>query len=258
MKKPLPILNQPSIVATLPICKKDITFRPFVVREQQSLLLAQESGDPKTIYETIKSAISTCTNGTLDVSKLALADLAYFFLQMHISSVGNTIDLTLKCDDCETKVEYPLDLNDVKVSEVKSNKIMLTPTVGIVFRYPTYEDTVVFAEFASEPVKGVYHIVESIFDEDMVYTKSDYSSDEFAEWLSGMSDKQLEKLFEFVDSVPDLFYMMDWTCPKCKKKHSKRLEGLQTFFRLSYEYGNSGRLLSNKHNSDDGVQSESE
>jgi len=61
-----------------------VNFRPFVIREMKSLLLAQESKDDKTIYASIKSVIKSCTNGEVDLEALPITDLAWLFLQMKI------------------------------------------------------------------------------------------------------------------------------------------------------------------------------
>src|SRR5437879_3509784 len=84
----LPIVNAPTLICDLPLSKKKIKYRPFVVREQKVLLLAQESGEDEVIYATIRDVIKACTNGEVDLETLPITDLSWLFLQMKISSSG--------------------------------------------------------------------------------------------------------------------------------------------------------------------------
>jgi hypothetical protein len=57
-KKSLPIVSAPTLTLELPVSKVKAKYRPFVIKEQKALLLAQESNDVETITETIKSVDS--------------------------------------------------------------------------------------------------------------------------------------------------------------------------------------------------------
>lgn len=236
-KKQLPTLNTPSLVATLPISQQKIKFRPFVVGEQQALVLAQESGDEDAIFETISDVLEQCTGGTIDIKKMALADMSYLFLQLHIASVGQEIQVTTECanQECKHEILINLNLSNVFTTEVKESKIFLTPDIGIIFKFPTYEDTIELSKYNDDPIVGIYYLVDTIFDADGVYDKSDYSVDEFKKWFLQMNDSQLESVYKFVDEIPELVLDIKYSCPKCRHEHSKRLEGLHTFFRVSAE-----------------------
>lgn len=234
----LPKINQPTLVTGLPISKQKVKYRPFVVREQQSLLLAQQSEEPESIYSTIEDVLESCTAGTVDLESVPLCDLSYLFLQIHIASVGQEITVTTPCDnkECNNKIQIQLNLENVEISEATSNIVKIENDIAIKFRYPTYKDTLILSQSSEDPVVGIYHLVDSIFDELGIYTKDDYTLEEFKVWFGDMNDKQLSAIYEFVDGLPELVYDLKYTCPKCKNEHSKRLEGLDTFFRLSYEY----------------------
>ena len=49
----LPKLEVPSYELELPISKKTIKFRPFLVKEQKILLMAMESADSKGIQDAV-------------------------------------------------------------------------------------------------------------------------------------------------------------------------------------------------------------
>ena len=56
---PLPKISQPIFQLTLPSTGKVIHYRPFTVREEKLLLMAQESGERKDIVNVYKQLIKT-------------------------------------------------------------------------------------------------------------------------------------------------------------------------------------------------------
>ena len=234
-KRPLPSVSTPTLIITLPLSKKTIKYRPFTIKEQKSLLLAQESSDKSTISETIYSVINSCTDGTLDIKTIPVPDIGFFFLQLRIASVGSDVRFSLKCKNCDTKLLIGLNLSDVKIKTDDYNPVVrLTNDVGITFRLPTLEDAVDENDnTVNKTVQMLYAVMENIFDEEQVYTKADYSLQEFSDWLDSLNDHQLKKIQKFVESIPELSHTLHITCHSCGEKQSRTLEGLHNFFRLS-------------------------
>lgn len=232
-KKALPNISAPTLSCVLPISKIKIKYRPFVVREQKALLLAQQSGDMSVIYDTIKSVILSCSNNDVEFDKIPVADLSYFFLQMRIASVGPEIDFQLTCENCGEAIRSQLMLDQVTVdvSEMKNN-VKITEEVGIIFRLPTFEDSFNFEESVYGGINMLYTLIDTIYDADQVYTKDDYTEEEFKDWLENLNDKQVALIDEFVQNIPELSHSLDFTCTKCGTKHSRTLVGLQSFFRF--------------------------
>ena len=54
---PLPIVATPTYELTLPSNKKQIKYRPFLVKEEKILILAMESGDSKDINNAVKTVL---------------------------------------------------------------------------------------------------------------------------------------------------------------------------------------------------------
>ena len=233
-KKGLPSISHPMLSIELPLSKAKVQFRPFTVREQQVLVLAQQSEDIDSIYASISNVLSSCTNNTIDLESTSLCDLSYLFLQMYIASNGSDITLKTVCsnEECKHDILMRFDLTEVGISTPVDRKIQLTTDVGMILRYPTYKDTLELAKVKNDPEAAIFLLVESIYDSDSVYEKSDYTLDEFREWFVSMSADQLQKVYNFVDKIPDISYNLKYHCPKCKKQYSKPLEDLQTFFRL--------------------------
>ena len=53
----LPKINTPEYRLTIPSTDEEIRYRPFLVKEEKLLLIAQETGNDKATYDAISSII---------------------------------------------------------------------------------------------------------------------------------------------------------------------------------------------------------
>ena len=53
----LPRINVPVYTLVVPSTDEEIKFRPFLVKEEKLLLMAQETGDEQALYNAIKNLI---------------------------------------------------------------------------------------------------------------------------------------------------------------------------------------------------------
>ena len=101
----------PEYITKQPSTGNKITFRPFTVKEEKSLLLALQENDVNIVVNAIKSVVRVCTDNKLDVEKIPYYDMEYIFLQIRAKSIGETIDLIGSCDCSETaKTEFDVDI----------------------------------------------------------------------------------------------------------------------------------------------------
>lgn len=236
MKKSLPNVSAPTLVVELPVSKQKVKYRPFVIREQKALLLAQEAKEPDAVLETIKSVVESCTSGTLDFDKTPTVDVAYFFLQLRIASVGSNVRFGINCVSCQEENIINMSLDDVRVDSSKLiTEVKVTDTVGIKFRLPTINDALILdSESSNKTIRLLYSLIEYIYDEDSVYSKADYTEEEFRDWLENLNDSQMAKFNDFVTSIPELSHTLTFDCNKCGHTQSRTLEGLHNFFRFGF------------------------
>ena len=57
----LPKINTPEYTLVIPSTDEEIKYRPFLVKEEKILLVAQETGTDKATYEAIRTIINSCT-----------------------------------------------------------------------------------------------------------------------------------------------------------------------------------------------------
>ena len=94
----LPKLNTPTYELVLPSTEETIKYRPFLVKEQKLLLLAQESKNKKEMLDAISQIIENCTFGTINGKESYVFDVEYVFLQIRRKSIGDKITLNVLCE----------------------------------------------------------------------------------------------------------------------------------------------------------------
>ena len=164
----LPVINAPTYELAIPSTKEKIKYRPFLVKEEKILLLAMEDGDEKTISLALKQIIENCTDGKVDVEKLALFDLEFIFLRIRAKSVGENVKVNLLCeDDGETYVPVEIPLEEIKVTHTKGHKktVKLTKEIAVTMRYPQLSMMAMQAQGDTPDVEKVFDILRGVYRE---------------------------------------------------------------------------------------------
>jgi hypothetical protein len=236
----LPKNSMPSFNMVIPSTNKQVRFRPFVVKEEKALLIAQQSEDTTIMIDTLKGVLSNVLLDDIDVDKLAIFDLEYMFLQIRGKSVGETVDLLFQCDEDhgeqneKAKAKVIINLGDLKVvkPEGHTNKIPLFNNVGVIMKYPTLDatDFLKDADNIEEVFNLVAELIDVIYDGEEVYHAKETRKEELLEFLNNLTSEQFAKIQHFFETMPKLSTKIEYKCPVCGKEHHKVLEGLQNFF----------------------------
>ena len=231
----LPKLNTPQYELELPSTGGKIKFRPFLVKEQKVLMMAQESKNPVEVQDAISKIIYSCTDGLIDAKSSPLFDIEYVFLQLRAKSVGETAELRVKCpDDEETYANVKVKLDDVSVHMTAdhTNVINITDSIKIYMKYPVLNDMKNLGDQTKE-IENVFGLLKTciheIHDGDTIYNKIDMSDQELEEFIDSLNTSQFESLMEFFKTMPKLRHAIAVTNPKTKKKGEVMLEGLDSF-----------------------------
>ena len=231
----LPKLDTPVYTLQLPSTGEDIKYRPFLVKEQKALMIAQESEDEKVIESTFAQIIKDCVANKVDPYKMPMFDIEYIFLKIRSKSVGEVADLVVTCpDDGETKVNVSIPLEEVNVQMKKdhTNVVSLTNDINVVMRYPCLGDMKGFNALGE--AKSMFAIIKrcihEVHDGEKVHRRVDMSEKDLEDFIDSMSAKNFESVGEFFASMPKLSYDLEVVNPKTKVKSVIPIEGLQSFF----------------------------
>jgi hypothetical protein len=231
----LPKLNTITYELELPSTGEKLKYRPFLVKEQKTLMIAQESGDEKVIEDAFAQIVSDCVIEDIDPYQMPMYDIEFLFLRIRGKSVGEKVKLNLLCpDDEETRIDVEIDLESVgiQIREGHTNVIELTKDISLVMRYPCLRDmsTIDNLTNAESIFNMIKRCVDEIHEGDTVYARVDMSERELDDFIDSMSQDNLENLTEFFESMPKLVHVVEAKNPKTKKKVEIPIEGLQSFF----------------------------
>ena len=235
----LPKNSTPIYNLIIPSTGKTVKYRPFLVKEEKALLLAQQSEDSTVMLDTLQDIIGTCIVDKIDTSTLAIFDLEYIFTQLRAKSVGEEVELMFKCGHCEdekAKVKIKFDLTEIKVDKDPNhtNKITLFDNVGVVLKYPTIDSVKKLDTSTLDNIDDIFEIIVScidyIFDDDQIYYAKETPKEELMEFLNDLNSTQFAKVQNFFDTMPKIKIDIDFTCPVCDKSNHTTLSGLTDFF----------------------------
>ena len=231
----LPKLNTLTYELELPSSGEKLRYRPFLVKEQKALMIAQESEDDKLIENTFAQIINDCVFDDVDPYTMPMFDVEYVFLRIRGKSVGEKVKLNLLCpDDEKTRVDVEIDLEDVNVqmSEDHTNIVDITKEIKLIMRYPCLKDMAGFDDTGqvSSMFDMIKRCIHEVHDGETVHNKVDISEKELDEFIDSMSTDNFEKVSNFFETMPKLQHVIQVKNPKTKKKNEILIEGLQSFF----------------------------
>jgi hypothetical protein len=231
----LPKLASAKYELTLPSTGEKVEYRPFLVREEKILLLAQQSGDQKDILRAVEEIVSACTFEKLNSKKLPFFDLEYVFLQLRSKSIGEKTQISVICpDDKTTRVSVEVDLATIECTKElgHDSNIKLTDTIGIIMDYPRVTSMISMdglgdTEAAFSVIKSC---IKQIYDADNFYDAVDMDKTELDEFVGSMTHQQFEKVQEFFATMPKVKKLLKVKNPNTGVESEVLLEGLNAFF----------------------------
>ena len=232
----LPKLETPKYTCVLPLSKKTVEYRPFLVGEQKILLIAQESDDANQQIREMIRMIDVCCDD-IKAEFLASADLEYLFLQVRIKSAGETSEVIIPCSECKKDNTIIINLESTEVlreGEEISNIVKITPNISLDLQYPNYKVIQQLDANKADDTKQVFEVVakcvNAIIDGDEIHTRDDFTSKEIVSFLDSMSMDMFEKVQEFFSSAPSLVIKHNYDCKECNTNNTLDLKGIGSFF----------------------------
>ena len=231
----LPKLDTPTYRLTLPSTGEEIQYRPFLVKEQKLLMMAQESESEQQVIDTVGNLVQSCTFEKIDSGSSPLFDIEYIFLQIRGKSIGEKVELNVICpDDEKTTVPTEVDINDivVQMTDGHTNEIEITDTVKLFLKYPILNDMKKIAGDTSQ-VAQVFEILTQCVHEihygEQIFSRIDINEKDITEFIDQLTGKQFEKIMEFFNTMPKLRHVIPVTNPKTEVKSEVVVEGLASF-----------------------------
>jgi len=231
----LPKIDTPSYQLELPSNQQVVKYRPFLVREQKILMMAQEAENKEDTYNMLSDIVGGCTFNSVDIKTMPIFDFEYLFLKIRCKSVGETVELSILCpDDEETRVPVTINLDviDVQVEDDHNNVIGVNDSIKIIMRHPTVGDikSVDEAETLNNIMKLLKVCIHEIHDGDTIHSMIDVTNKELDEFVDSLSTEVFEKIGEFFNTMPKLTHVVEIKNPKTEVTSEIVLQGMESFF----------------------------
>lgn len=232
----LPKLSYPLFDVVIPSTNKKAKMRPFLVKEEKILLLAQTSDDPAEVVNAIRQVIELCMANPAMAENLTTFDIEYLFVKLRARSVNNKIDILYRDpeDEQQYKVVVDLDKVEIKKDPAHSTKIELTKDLGIIMKYPSIDTASKIGNVDTE-IDLFFGLIKAcldkIYDADKVYDVSEYSPEEVDDFLSTLDVSAFKKIQFFFETLPKLYYETTYVNQAGEEKKLV-LQNLNDFFTL--------------------------
>lgn len=233
----LPKIDLPLFELVLPSTGKKVKYRPFTVKEEKILLIAQESKDVKQIILAIKQILGNCLQD-INVETLATFDLEYVLLNIRAKSVNDEITFSVKDPDTGEKVELTININEVEIKRFADHNKIIQVSDDIVFqmKYPSisYLETLKGDE---EDAKNDSDSIVAVMKEcigviaqgDQVFKLEDFTEKEVNDFIESLSSDIVMKIKKFFDTIPVMRYEKKYF-DKTGKEKTFVAQGMETFF----------------------------
>ncbi len=229
----LPKIDLPLFDIEIPSTKKKTKFRPFTVKEEKILLIAQESKDVDQIINAIKQIVNN-TVENVDVDDLATFDLEYLLVHIRGKSVSNEIQFSVTDPDTTDKVNLILNTDNVKMvyNENHNKMISLDSNVHIMMRYPSINELSTLIKNKSNidsMLRIMISCIDQVIEGDSVYKIKDFSEEEVLDFVNSFTSAHIDAIKKFFDTMPTLRCEIPYVNSKGDDK-TFIIEGIESFF----------------------------
>lgn len=221
----LPKISVPTFALNIPSKNKKKTFRPFLVKEEKILLMAQQ-GNEQDMIDAIKQIINNCCVEDINVDSLATFDIEYLFLKLRGKSVDNVIELKFRDKEDDKVYDFQINLDEIEITINEENdpKIEITNEIGMIMKYPNIASTQKMAGIDDQEDvfnKVLVSCIDTIYDEESVYPASEHTDEELIEFIEQLDSKSFKKIEKFFDTLPKLSHVLEY---ENELGHKRRIE----------------------------------
>ena len=239
----LPKLTQPEFEITLPVIKRKIKFRPFLVKEEKLLLIGKE-GDVKDQMNAMKQVLKAVVLSpkNFDPDDLTVTDIEYLFMHLRGKSVDNIIKLRYKDNEDEQVYDFEVDINEVE-PEFTENRLYDIPVGNLVLELkdPTLkimtdsgismEQVAMSDQDESVKTDAIFNMLAlclvKVYDNEQVY--DDFTQQEALDFLRGIDINSFGQIQKFFETGPKLKHRIQYK-NNLGNEREIVLSGLSDFF----------------------------
>lgn len=228
----LPKIDQPLFPITIPSTGQKTKFRPFTVKEEKILLIAQESQDAEQMVLAFKQIVENCVQD-VNVSSLATFDFDFLLFQIRAKSVGEVINFSIADPETEEEIKLSADISKIEVKvDPKLKVVELNDRYKLLMKYPNFEESLAVEQGGDidQRFKLLLSCVEKLIDtteEDKVYDFDDTTEEEKVEFFESL--RSISGIKSFFESIPSVKLQVPYKT-KSGEERVHVISGFQSFF----------------------------
>jgi hypothetical protein len=243
----LPTIVAPEYTIKLYSQKQPIKYRPYLVKEEKLLLMAQQANDPKEVEAAVKQIIRNCTFDKLNVDVLPTFDLEFLFLQLRARSVNSIIEVNFTCQNklsetaidekegrCGAHVPVEIAIDDIQlqIPDEHTNTFWINDDIGVSLLYPNASMLELFESDSAEHMLTLLsRCLETVYTKSGdVYEVKELTETEVRTFIESLTLNQVAVFQKFFETMPRLAHTFPFKCPKCGYEEQVTLSGLMDFF----------------------------
>lgn len=231
----LPKLSHPTFELEIPSTKQKIRYRPFLVKEEKILLIAQQSNDPQDMIFAIKQVLQNCSIDSVDVDTLTTFDIEYFFIKLRSKSINNVVNLRYRDLEDDQIYEFEVDLEKIEVdyNPEHENTVQISDNTLLVLKYPRV--SMLTAVKSENETDFVFAVLRQCLDK-LIQGKNDFTFEgetieEIDNFITSLDVKSFNKIQSFLDTMPKIRHTINYT-NSLGNERKIVLENLEDFFTL--------------------------
>lgn len=239
----LPVIKAPTFSLKLPSNNQKVVYRPFQVKEEKILLIAQKSEDNEDQIRAIKQILTNCVIEPEDFNpdNVASFDIEYLFLKLRAKSVGETVKIKVLPQEREglppMDAEINIDELEPYFDPSHTNMIELDKNTKLKMKYPTLGELLNIQGGETDET-ALFTIlrdsIDTIYMGEEVYESKDQTKEELDDFMDSFTSKQFAELQKFFQTLPTIKTEIEykWVNPEDSKDvytETVTVQGLTSF-----------------------------
>lgn len=217
----------PKYEVVIPSTGSKTTFRPFLMKEQRVLMMADPEKSSEMLL-AIAAVVENCVDNVNDAKKIPMHDLEYLFCQIRSKSVSEMVEPIFTCPETGENIKIGVDLTKIDISRSDpASEIKINDEITFHMRPPMVRDYIEESNTDFDSILS--HCIEKIVVKDEVYEGVSLTATEKETILENLTKDQYYKVQDYLLEQPKITIDAPYRTSDGTER-SIKLEGMKDFF----------------------------
>ena len=225
----LPSLVLPIHTIELPISKRKIQIKPFLIKEEGSFLTAINTDNNDDLLKIFTILVDTCvlTEG-FKKEDICINDFFFLIMNIRMKSTGELIDGTVQCKHCGKQTDFSANIEDaMKIINIDAGEQMvkISDLISMKLKTPSIDSLTASDKGSLSTLYIVAHSIDTVIFDEKIY--NEFTVDELIEKILGNMTKQdFVKISDGMEKMPRLVIEFNFMCMNCGKENEYKTDDI--------------------------------